>query len=126
MLSNKLLMIFASIFIIFSCTKEQRQERARKSLDKELGEIIDYAQSKNCTDPLEWNYVSYGTKACGGHVGYLAYYKDIDTTFLFKKIQEYSDSEMEYNKKWGASSTCNIANQPDSIVCENNKPTLVY
>ncbi|MEB8346527.1 hypothetical protein OO010_10745 [Flavobacteriaceae bacterium KMM 6898] len=53
------------------------------------------------TQEEEWQYASYGSKACGSANGYIAYSITIDNTDLFERLEEHKIAEKVFNKKWG-------------------------
>lgn len=66
-----------------------------------------------------------GSKACGGPQEYLAYPKELDQEGVDKLIQEYTEKEEEYNKKFGIVSDCKAIPKPTGITCEKGKPKLL-
>jgi len=102
------------------------QEKEHQHLIALFTEIETIATSIPCTDANDWNYTAYGAKACGGPQGYIAYSNKINQISFLKKIQEYTDLEDAYNKKWDIISTCDLPSQPIEIVCENGRPVLKY
>lgn len=79
-----------------------------------------------CTNPAEWTFTAIGSKACGGPTGYIAYSLKINVPEFLKKVENYTNAQNEYNKKWGIISTCEIMNPPSGVDCVNGKPTLIY
>ena len=82
--------------------------------------------SKEINDAHKLSFTAFGAKACGGPQGYLPYSNQIDTNAFLKKVEVYSQSEKEYNLKWGVISDCAIVNPPKSIECQNGYPILKY
>ena len=89
-------------------------------------EISELAYSSTCSNSNTWQFIAYGSKACGGPKGYLPYSNKIDTNTFLEKVEVYSQAEKEYNLKWGIISDCAIANPPKSIECQNGYPILKY
>lgn len=58
--------------------------------------------------------------------GYIAYTTTIDTEAFLEKVAVYSEAEKQYNIKWNIVSTCDIAQEPVSVECQNNYPVLKY
>jgi hypothetical protein len=91
-----------------------------------FNKIENLAYLESCMNAEDWTFVAYGSKACGGPKGYIPYSKNIDTISFLKKIEKYTESEKEYNIKWGIISDCSIAASPVAVECQNGYPTLIY
>jgi hypothetical protein len=102
------------------------QEIEHRSLMDLFNEIQNLSYSVSCSDATDWNFVAYGSKACGGAQGYIAYSSQIDTATFLQKIELYTKSEKDFNIKWGVISDCSIPNAPTSVECQNGYPTLIY
>lgn len=102
------------------------QEKDYRALMDVFDEIYQLSISVSCTDENDWAYTAYGSKACGGPQGYIAYSNKIDTDAFLQKVNAYSDLEHEYNVKWSIISTCDLPSMPSGIKCENGLPILVY
>ena len=102
------------------------QEKDHRELIDLFTEIENLAYSVSCTDSSSWAYTAYGSKACGGPKGYIAYTTTIDTEAFLEKVAVYSEAEKQYNIKWNIVSTCDIAQEPVSVECQNNYPVLKY
>lgn len=102
------------------------QETDHQNLMKLFEEITSLANSKSCNDSNNWTYTAYGSKACGGPQGFIAYSTEIDVTTFLEKVAQYTNTEDAYNNKWGIASTCDLPAQPKSVVCENGKAVLKY
>ncbi|MEO9570967.1 MAG: hypothetical protein ABJH82_10225 [Polaribacter sp.] len=102
------------------------QEIDHRNLMDLFDEIQNLSYSVSCTDSSEWLFTAYGAKACGGPQGYIAYSNQIDTVTFLKKVATYSEAEKDFNYKYGIISTCDIANAPKSVECQNGYPTLKY
>ena len=120
------------IFLLFgmciSCSQNDgltQQEEAQK-LGTLMSEIERLAVSKSCEYASEWRYTSYGEKACGGPVGFIAYATTIDTAAFLEKIAAHRAAEQAFNKKWGIISTCDAPVEPSGIICENGTPVFTY
>lgn len=66
-----------------------------------------------------------GAKACGGPVSYIAYPKKIEVSIL-RKIENYTQTMSEFNKKYGITSDCMMAAEPTGVKCQAEKAVLVY
>ncbi|GAA3603224.1 hypothetical protein GCM10022396_20750 [Flavivirga amylovorans] len=102
------------------------QEKDHRELMDLFNEIYELSLSVSCTDVNDWTFTAYGSKACGGPQGYIAYSTQIDTTAFLQKVEEYSNLEKAFNVKWNIVSTCDLPAQPKEIVCENGFPRLIY
>lgn len=119
---------------IISLTSEQlvvkreltEQEKDHQNLMNLFNEIQQMAESISCTDAINWNFTAYGSKACGGPQGYIAYSNTIDTVSFLNKVAVYTKLENDYNIKWGIISTCDITPQPVAVECQNGVPVLKY
>ena len=119
---------------ILSLTKDKltvkreltEQEKDHQKIMLLFDEIYTLSNSISCTNDNDWSYTAYGSKACGGPQGYIAYSNKIDVNNFLQKIEVYTKTEDEYNKRYGIISTCDVPSQPTSIVCENGRPVLKY
>jgi hypothetical protein len=102
------------------------QEKEHRNLITLFDEIQNLVYAISCTDAANWTFTAYGSKACGGPQGYIAYSKKMDTTSLLKKVDEYAKSEKEFNIKWSVISGCSLPPQPIAIECINGYPNLKY
>lgn len=102
------------------------KEIAHQKLMELFTQIENLSYSESCTNSLDWTFVGYGAKACGGYQGYIAYSKNIDTDLFLNKIEVYTTAEKEYNIKFGIVSDCAIISMPKSVECQNGYPTLKY
>ena len=102
------------------------QEKDHKNLMELFNEITNIANSTSCLDNSGWNFTAYGSKACGGPQGYIAYSNQIDVVSFLQLVEDYTEEEHQYNIKWGIVSTCDITPQPISIECQNGIPILIF
>ena len=102
------------------------QEKEHRILMDLFNEIELIANSVDCSNSNDWTYTAYGSKACGGPQGYIAYSTLINEVDFLKKVKHYTKSEDEFNIKWGIISTCEFSQPPVKIVCENGSPVLKY
>ena len=102
------------------------QEQEAQNLEKMHAEILSLAVSKQCENPADWNFTPIGSKACGGPTGFIAYSLKLNTTDFLDKVEKYTNSQKEFNNKWGIISTCDVPPSPTSIKCVNNTAELVY
>ncbi|CAL2091023.1 conserved exported protein of unknown function [Tenacibaculum sp. 190524A02b] len=102
------------------------REKEHQALLQLFDEIKALATSKTCEDDNDWTFTAYGSKACGGPQGYIAYSKKINVPEFLQKVTVYTQAEAAFNKKWGVVSTCDIIAQPTGVTCENGKAVLKY
>lgn len=102
------------------------QEIEHQNLINLFYEIEKMANNKTCTNSDDLTFTAYGSKACGGPQGYIAYSTKINVADFLKKVTEYTNKEKAFNVKWGIISTCDIPNRPVDVTCLNNTPTLTY
>lgn len=102
------------------------QQKDYNKLKKLFNEINTLSKSVSCNNATEWNFTAYGSKACGGPQGYIAYSSQIDTVSFLKKVAIYTETEHAYNVKWKVVSTCDIPAQPKLVECKNGSPTFKY
>ena len=91
-----------------------------------IADIKDLAFSQECEDATKWTFTSYGSKVCGGPVGYIAYSTSIDKTLFLDKIAEHRIAQDQFNGKWGIISDCSIPQKPEDVVCEDGEAVFVY
>lgn len=89
-------------------------------------EIVELATSKTCENANDWSFTAYGSKACGGSQGYIAYPNSIDVSAFLQKVVDYTQKEDDYNRKWSIVSTCDLPAQPTGVICQNGDPILTY
>jgi hypothetical protein len=106
------------LFLVVSCSIENdNQNDDLAALQVMFEEIQTLATSVSCT---------YGSKACGGPQGYIAYSNQINVAYFLSLIEEYSTAEREYNIRWGIVSTCDIPEIPTGVSCQNGSAVLIY
>ncbi len=102
------------------------QEEDYQKLMTLFDEIQTLSISVSCSNSSNWTFTAYGSKACGGPKGFIAYSTEIDTVSFLQKVEDYTKAEQEYNIKWGIISTCDIPNSPVGVECQNGYATLKY
>ncbi|MCV9389387.1 hypothetical protein [Reichenbachiella ulvae] len=124
---QKVVLVLSLIFLFMSaCEEETIQEEQLKDLNEMMDEIQTIASSVDCTDPADWAYTGYGSKACGGPVGYIAYPTTIDTEVFLDLVAKYTAAQSAYNEANGIGSDCSVPAQPTGVVCEEGEAILVY
>ena len=104
-------------------TTRKQDDRALEQLMKELRTL---AASVSSTGSADWDFLPFGTKACGGPLGYIPYHNSIDVECFRKKVALYTDLTKLYNIKHGLYSDCSIPPLPQGVDCENGTPVLRY
>lgn len=102
------------------------QEQEAQHLEQLFTKIEYLAHQESCDNSAEWTFTSYGHKACGGPVGYIAFSTTIDTMLFFEIIDEHRAAQHAFNVKWGIISDCSLPPQPRVVFCEDGKPMLEY
>jgi len=122
--------LIAILFLIsiISCSSnhELSQEEEAQNLREMFSEIENLAQSIGCENAAEWTFIAYGSKACGGPIGFIAYSVHIDVELFLELIEEHTVKQMAFNEKWGISSDCSVPSQPTGVICQNGNPILNY
>ena len=126
-------LLFAPLLLLsfLSCNNDddgdnRSQEEESANLNALFAEIQEMASSVPCNDPAGWAYTAYGDKACGGHVGYIAYPTSIDTALFLEKVEEHRSAQEAFNEKWEVISDCLLPGEPTSIRCEDGVPVFEY
>lgn len=129
-MKNIKLVFIAFGFLFLSCNSDDSssKETETQNLTKMYDEIISASMvnSTPCIDPAEWSFTAIGSKACGGPASYIAYSLKINVTEFLKKVENYTNAQDAYNKKWNIISTCEMMMPPTGVDCVNGKPTLIY
>ena len=102
------------------------QEKDHQELMALFNEIYNLSLSVSCEDAKDWTFSAYGSKACGGPQGFIAYSTKIDVEAFLDKVETYTALENTYNIKWGIISTCDLPQQPKVVECQNGYPVLNY
>ncbi|WP_272150984.1 hypothetical protein [Tenacibaculum aiptasiae] len=102
------------------------QEKDHQKLMLLFSEIKNLVSSVSCTNKDKWSFTGYGSKACGGVQGYIAYSKEINVSAFLQKVKVYNQQEDEYNKKWGIISDCSFPAVPVGVDCVNGAPVFKY
>lgn len=121
-----LLSIFLSLFLAFTCSEDDNQQEEYEALQEQYTKIVALSESVTCENAEDWNFTAFGSKACGGAKGYIAYSTSIDTEAFLQMVQDYNEAEAAYNIKWGIVSDCMAVMPPQGVICQDGKPVLVY
>ena len=115
------------IGVNFSCSDDEISRAQEAEILQEMfAEIESLASSEVCEDASEWTFTAYGSKACGGPIGYIAYSTNIDTESFLNQVEEHRIAQDEFNEKWGIISDCSAPQEPEDVICEDGNPVLVY
>ncbi|BDD12497.1 hypothetical protein FUAX_49290 (plasmid) [Fulvitalea axinellae] len=93
---------------------------------KELRSELDKMVGRPCSDGQDWTIAPIGHRSGGGHDGYIAYPKSMDSVAVMKKINEYTQAQKRTNEKWSIASYCVEADKPVAVKCVDGKPCFVY
>lgn len=104
---------------------ESSKKYDEANLDKLKSMIESEIAKEKCTTASEWTFAPIGAKACGGPVSYIAYPKKLEASIL-RKIESYTQTMSEFNKKYGITSDCMMAAEPTGVKCQGEKAVLVY
>lgn len=102
------------------------QEKDYRSLMNKFDEAIALIKEIPCDNEANWTFTSYGSKACGGPQGYVAYPINADADIFLEKINVYTQAERDYNIKWSVFSTCDLPQEPNTVSCQDGYPVLKY
>lgn len=105
---------------------EDAKEGDIQKLETLMAEINAMSAQEKCENAAEWRFRPIGSKACGGPGGYVSYSVKIDTNAFIQKVNKYTAEEAAFNKKWNVVSDCRMLLPPKNVICENEKPKLVY
>ncbi|WP_426475101.1 hypothetical protein [Chryseobacterium balustinum] len=104
---------------------ESSKKYDEANLDKLKSIIESEIAKEKCTSASDWAFAPMGSKACGGPVSYIAYPKKLETSIL-RKIENYTQTMSEFNKKYGITSDCMMIAEPSGIRCQGEKAVLIY
>ncbi|MBO6183668.1 MAG: hypothetical protein J6O88_03110 [Chryseobacterium sp.] len=104
---------------------ESSKKYDEANLDKLKSIIESEIAKEKCTAASEWTFAPMGAKACGGPVSYIAYPKKLEVSVL-RKIENYTQTMSEFNKKYSITSDCMMAAEPTGVKCQGEKAVLVY
>ena len=125
--------ILIATLLLFSCEKElSPKERAlaiqkdQKALIKAYGDIVRYINLEEVDAETKCMALPIGAKACGGPKNYISFPDSIDQEELKNMIDEYSEMEKSYNKKWEITSDCSMVMPPKENIVFNGRCKAVY
>jgi hypothetical protein len=117
---------YIGICFSFNDNDELTQEQQAQNWNQIFSEIENLATIENYDTSAEWTFTSYGGKACGVPVGFIAYATNIGAALFLEKIEEYKIVQQELNQKWGIASDCSVPSQLNEVTCENGSPVFEY
>jgi len=135
MIMRVLSLFIISGFLLIACSVGPELEcdlagfsRAEDSqkLQELFSQIEELSLSVSCDDPSEWLLAPYGTKACGGSQGYIAYSNKINDKEILELIELYTDTESTFNQLWGVISDCAVVSSPSYVICRDNLPVMIF
>ena len=88
----------------------------------EIDRIID---ASVCNESTECRSVAFGSKPCGGPWSYLVYSTSIDEEKLLELVNQYNETEAQYNMNCDAFSDCMFVGPPNELACEDGKCVIV-
>lgn len=129
-MSKYFMLFFCASFLFCGCSLPDdtipNQEQDFVILQEMFAEIVAITDIP-CTDASDWDFVAYGSKACGGPQGYIAYPTTvIDVDAFLSMVEDYTLQEQVYNEIHGIVSTCDVPAEPIGVICENGAPVLLY
>lgn len=124
----KYLCVFFLMFFAFGCESVDSENPVvyPSDMQKVFEEMISLSESQTCSDSEGWLFTAYGSKPCGGPIGYIAYSKKIDQNYFLGLVNKFTELQAEYNRKTGAVSDCALAVRPTRVTCENGKAKFIY
>ncbi|MCH9659489.1 MAG: hypothetical protein K0U54_01115 [Bacteroidetes bacterium] len=127
---KNIILICLSLTLLISCNNDDNgsgnQQQDAKALTDQLNDIFAIANGVSCKDASQWEFVSFGKKACGGPVGYVAYATTIDVAAFLENVEAHRTAEDQFNMRWGIVSTCDIPAMPLGVDCQDGEAILVY
>jgi hypothetical protein len=122
------ILAFLTLTLLLTACPQERdpQEIALADLESRFSAILALAQSRSCENPADWSYTAYGSKACGGPQGYLAYPLTIDVQRFLSKVGAHRQAENQYNIDFDITSTCDFSVAPTRVDCADQLPVLGY
>lgn len=120
--------IFLFMLLVLGCESVDSESPVVYPSDMQeiYKEMVRLSESETCSNSEDWLFTSYGSKACGGPIGYIAYSKKIDQNYFLGLVNKFTELQAENNRKTGAVSDCALAIRPTSVSCESGKPKLIY
>ena len=102
------------------------QDQAALDLQDMFTEIESMVNTISCDNSDDWTFIGYGSKVCGGVVGYIAYPEFIDTQLFIERIEAHKQAQEDFNKKFQIVGTCDVPREPTDVLCDDGVPKFVY
>lgn len=115
-----------SVFLSCQDNDMLSQDQEAQRLQDLFIEIENMVSTFSCDNSDDWTFIGYGSKPCGGFVGYIAYPLFIDTQLFIEKIDAHKQAQEDFNQKWQIYSDCSLPNQPTDVLCDNGVPKFIY
>jgi len=129
-MKNYLLILIAVFFCLSACEKESGSDLQAKAEEELTAMYINIQQTVDtvvCDDPSQWSISALGKDMYGAVKEYIAYPHSIDTSNFLKLVENYTQTEIEYNKKYHPTTAVVLSTPPPTQVdCIEGKATLVY
>jgi len=123
---KRFLILLMTLGIVVACEKSEignGQEADRERLAEMRQEILDKIDAIPCENDEDWRPQALGSKACGGPQEYIPYPEGVDESGeLLALIEEYTQAEAEYNRKYNIHSDCAVVQPPAGVHCVDGKP----
>ena len=72
------------------------QDQAAQNLQDMFTEIESMVNTISCDNSDDWTFIGYGSNACGGFVGYIAYPVFIDTQLFIELIEAHIQAQEDF------------------------------
>ena len=124
----KKVLLVLLLITLTSCQDNETlsQDQAAQDLQDIFTEIESMVNTISCDNSEDWTFIGYGSKACGGFVGYIAYPAFIDTQLFIELIEAHKQSQEDFNQKWQIVGTCDWEVPPTYVLCDDGVPKFVY
>lgn len=116
------LLIALLLFLPLNCepTAVDRQEE-REALNRQLEEIKAFIAEAACENAGQCTPIAYGSKACGGPMGYLYYPTSVNVEKLEEMVDAYNRAEADFNQKYQVVSDCMYVMPAENLECRDGE-----
>lgn len=122
----KFFVIVLFIGCALSCkSTSETQNVSLTDLQTQFEAIQEFVNQGTCNPSNKCSYIAYGTKACGGPQGYLAFSPNVNIDKLKNLVATYSKAEDMYNQQNGIMSDCISLTPPQNLGCSNGKCVIL-
>ena len=124
----KKVLLVLLLITLTSCQDNETlsQDQAAQDLQDIFTEIESMVNTISCDNSEDWTFIGYGSKVCGGFVGYIAYPAFIDTQLFIELIEAHKQAQEDFNQKWQIVGTCDWEVPPTDVQCDDGVPKFVY